>query len=174
MNSHQKNLLAVLAANILVVLLFPPFDSLGIGLGHGRGTATFDAFYFVLDRPPDKVVNTDLLFLEIGWLLINGAVGWLLLRSYRSVGNLMSARNATIVMAAINIAVMIVVPPMENYASALRISGTYFDGFYLLFGDKWQRNFYLPLLYLEVFWVLINSALLWLLFRDASPIQSRK
>ena len=37
MNSHQKKLLAVLAANVLLVLLFPPFDSLTIGFGGGAG-----------------------------------------------------------------------------------------------------------------------------------------
>ncbi len=42
----------------------------------------------------------------------------------------------------------------------------YFDSFYFLFGDKWNRQIYLPLLYLEVLIVLINTALMWLLLRD--------
>ena len=46
------------------------------------------------------------------------------------------------------------------------MSGTWFDGFYFVFGDKWHRRFYVPLLYFEVLWVLINSALLWLLLRE--------
>ena len=172
MNSHQKKLLAALAANVLLVLLFPPFDSLSIGFGGAaRSGATFDAFYFVFDRQYNKVVNTSLLFLELAWLMVNGTLGWLLLRNYNASKAMMSARNATISFAAVNIAVMILLPPFENYASALRISGTYFDGFYLLFGDKWQRRFYVPLLYLEIFWVLLNSALIWLLFRDPAPTQ---
>ena len=172
MNSHQKKLLAALAANVLLVLLFPPFDSLSIGLGGAaRSGATFDAFYFVFDRQYNKVVNTSLLFLELAWLMVNGTLGWLLLRNYNASKAMMSARNATISFAAVNIAVMILLPPFENYASALRISGTYFDGFYLLFGDKWQRRFYVPLLYLEIFWVLLNSALIWLFFRDPAPTQ---
>lgn len=168
MNSYQKKLLAVLAANVLLVLLFPPFDSLAIGFGGaGRNGATFDAFYFVFDRQYNKVVNTGLLFLELSWLMVNGTLGWLLLRNYDPAKAMISARNAVIVFAAVNVAVMILLPPFENYASALRISGTYFDGFYLLFGDKWQRRFYVPLLYLEIFWVLINSAAIWLMFRDS-------
>ena len=176
MNSHQKKLLAVLAANVLLVLLFPPFDSLTIGLGGGSGRngATFDAFYFVFDRQFNKVVNTSLLFLELAWLLVNGALGWLLLRGYDAGKAMMSARSAVIVFSAVNITVMILLPPFENYASALRISGTYFDGFYLLFGDKWQRRFYVPLLYLEIFWVLINAAVVWLLFRDPAPTSRNK
>ncbi len=170
MNSHQKKLLAVLAVNVLVVLLFPPFDSLNIGSGAGAGRngATFDAFYFVFDRQYNKVVNTSLLFLELAWLMVNGTLGWLLLHKYDPAKAMMSARNAVIAFALVNIAIMILLPPFENYASALRISGTYFDGFYLLFGDKWQRRFYVPLLYLEIFWVLINAAVLWLIFRDST------
>lgn len=174
MNSHQKKLLVVLAANVLLVLLFPPFDSLTIGLGGGRNGATFDAFYFVFDRQFNKVVNTNLLFLELAWLIVNGTLGWLLLRNYNPTKAIMSARNAVIVFSAVNAAVMILLPPFENYASALRISGTYFDGFYLLFGDKWQRRFYVPLLYLEIFWVLINAAVSWLLFRDTTPTSQRR
>ena len=172
MNSHQKNLLGVLAVNVLLVLLFPPFDSLSIGFGGPRGSATFDAFYFVFDRQFNKVVNTNLLLLELGWLLTNGALGWVLLRNYNRATATMSARNAAILVAVINIVIMILLPPFENYASALRVSGTYFDGFYLLFGDKWQRHFYVPLLYLEIFWVLINVAVVWLLFRDREAEQA--
>ena len=57
-------------------------------------------------------------------------------------------------------------PPFENYASMSRLSGTYFDGFYFVFGDKWQRRFYVPLLYIEILWALINSGVLWLLFQE--------
>ena len=57
-------------------------------------------------------------------------------------------------------------PPFENYGSATKLAGTWFDGFYFVFGDKWQRRFCLPLLYFEVLWVLINSALMWLLLRE--------
>ena len=100
MNTYQKRLLAVLAVNVVIVLLFPPFDSLAIGSNLGqvaaRGTSTFDAFYFVLDRQANKVVNTDLLLLEIGWIALNGAIGWMLLRDYRAPGRIMSAGTAVL------------------------------------------------------------------------------
>ena len=41
--------------------------------------------------------------------------------------------------------------------------------FYFAFGDKMSRRFYVPLLYMEVLWVLINGALIWLLFREPPP-----
>ena len=63
-------------------------------------------------------------------------------------------------------AVVLLLPPFENYVSTTRISGTWFDGFYFALGDKLQRRFYVPLLYIEVLWVLINGAALWLLFRE--------
>ena len=163
MNRAQFMLLAVAAANIVLMLLFPPYDSLSIGRG---GTASFDAYYFVFDRQYNKVLNTDLLFLQLGWVLLNACAGWLLLRNPRTGSPVMSRRTAVMMFGAINLALVILFPPFENYASSARFSGTYFDSFYFLFGDKWNRQIYLPLLYLEVLIVLINTALMWLLLRD--------
>lgn len=160
MNRHQLILLGVAASNAVLILLFPPFDSLAIG----RGISTFDAFYFVFDRHANKVVNTDLLLMIIGWLALNASAGFLLLRDgTRRFG--ISARNAVLLFGAINLALILLFPPFENYASMNRLSGTYFDGFYFVFGDKWQRRFFIPLLYLEVLWVLVNTSILWLAFR---------
>ncbi len=169
MNSHQARLLGLAAANLALVLLFPPYDYLG--LGTGRAAATFDAFYFVFDTQYNRLVNAGLLFLELAWIILNAALGWLLLRSDRS-GSLLSARSGVLVAAVINLAVILLLPPFENYASVLRISGTYFDGFYPVLGDKWKRNFYVPLLYLEVFWLLVNAAFLWLLLRPQDSAES--
>jgi len=74
----------------------------------------------------------------------------------------------------LNLALVLLFPPLENYASMTRVSGTWFDGFYFVFGDKWQRRFYLPLLYIEILWVLINGAVLWLLFRDPAQRQDEE
>lgn len=160
MNRQQLILLGVAAANAVLILLFPPFDSIAIG----RGISTFDAFYFVFDRHANKVVNTDLLLMIIGWLALNASAGFLLLQDgSRRFG--ISARNAVLIFGAINLVLILLFPPLENYASMNRLSGTYFDGFYFVFGDKWQRRFYVPLLYLEVLWVLVNTSILWLAFR---------
>lgn len=163
MNPAQSMLLAVAAANIVLMLLFPPYDSLSISRG---GTASFDAYYFVFDRQYNKILNTDLLFLQLGWVLLNACAGWLLLRNPGTGIRVMSRRSAVMVFGAVNLALIILFPPFENYASSARFSGTHFDSFYFLFGDKWNRHIYLPLLYLEVLVVLINTSLIWLLMRD--------
>lgn len=163
MNRAQSMLLAVAAANIVLMLLFPPYDSLSISRG---GTASFDAYYFVFDRQYNKILNTDLLFLQLGWVLLNACAGWLLLRNPGTGTRVMSRRSAVMVFGAVNLALIILFPPFENYASSARFSGTHFDSFYFLFGDKWNRHIYLPLLYLEVLVVLINTSLIWLLMRD--------
>ena len=162
MNRSQATLFALAAVNVVLILLFPPFDSIVIG----RGVSTLDAFYFVFDRQYNKVVNTDLLFLMLGWILLNSSAGWLWLQKYKPGEPVVGRQTAVIVFAAINLLVILLFPPFENYASMTRLSGTYFDGFYFVFGDKWQRRFYVPLLYLEILWALVNSAVLWLLFRD--------
>ena len=58
MNRPQSLLLAVAALDIVVMLLFPPYDSMVMG----KGAANFDAYYFVFDRQYNKTINTDLLF----------------------------------------------------------------------------------------------------------------
>jgi len=167
MNRHQAIVLAVLAANLVVMLMFPPHDSIALGRGGGE---TFDAFYFALERHYNKVVDSNLLLLELYWVVINAAIAWLLLRDRpRGDTPLMSARSGVMVLTVVNLVLIMLFPPLENYASTLRAGGSYFDGFYFIFGDKWQRHFYIPLLYMEVLWVLINGALLWLLLR--SPAQ---
>lgn len=165
MNRQQSLLLAVAAANIVLMLLFPPYDSMVMG----KGAATFDAYYFVFDRQFNKTINSDLLFLQLGWVLVNACCGWLLLRAPAHGQRIMSLRAGALLAGALNLVLILLFPPFENYASAARLSGTYFDSFYFVFGDKWGRSIHVPLLYLEVLCVLINTALLWLLLRESRP-----
>ncbi len=162
MNRLQAIVLGVAAGNIAVMLLFPPYDSLGIGRG---GTQSFDAFYFALDSHPGKIVNSSLLLIELYWVIANAAIAWLLL-GRTGDDRLMSRRTAVLAIGAANLAVAFLFPPFENYASTLRFSSPHFDGFYFVFGDKAQRRFYVPLLYLETVWILINIAILWLALRE--------
>ena len=168
MNPSRTALMVVAIANVAVMLVFPPHDSLGIWRG---GSPTFDAFYFILDRHYNKFVNADLLFMELYWVLINAAAGWLLL-GRTAAGSAAGRRAGVLVFAATNLALVFLFPPFENYGSATKMAGTWFDGFYFVFGDKWHRRFYVPLLYFEVLWVLVNSALLWLLLRDRPEANS--
>jgi hypothetical protein len=77
-----------------------------------------------------------------------------------------------------NIAITMLFPPFETYVSLTRLQVPSFDGFYFVFGDKSKRNFFIPILYMQVSFVLINGALFTLLFgeneraqRDLSPEQ---
>jgi len=171
MNSSQTTVVIVAAINLALMLLFPPHDSLSLWRG---GAPTLDGFYFVFDRQYSKQTNGDLLTLEILWLLINTAFALLLLRNSRPGEGIMSRRAAAIVFVIVNLAVVLLFSPFENYVSTTRMSGTWFDGFYFVFGDKLHRRFYLPLLYIEVLWVLINGAVLWLLFRESPQPESEQ
>ena len=168
MNSSQVTVLSVAAIGILLMLLFPPYDSMAIS----RGASTLDAYYFVFDRQFNKTINSDLLYLQLGWVLLNASLGWLLLKNYSPDSAMMSRRTAVLLFGAANLALLLLFPPFENYASSARFTGTYFDSFYFLFGDKWHRRIYLPLLYLEVLYVMVNVALLWLLFREPAGQQN--
>ncbi|MSQ72938.1 MAG: hypothetical protein EXR27_16840 [Betaproteobacteria bacterium] len=165
MNKSQAILLAVAAGNLAVMLLFPPYNSTVIGV---RGVTTFDAFYFYFDTHHNRIVDNNLLLLETYWVLVNSAIGWLLLRHYSPQNHGIGRRTALIIAVALNLALVFLFPPLENYVSTLRLSGSYFDGFYFLFGDKWNRRLYIPLLYMETLWILINGLVLWLCFREES------
>lgn len=171
MNSSQTTVVIVAAINLALMLLFPPHDSLSIWRG---GVPTLDGFYFVFGRHHNAQTNGDLLTLQILWLLINAALAWLLLGGHRPGEGIMSRRAAVVSFVVVNLAVVLLFPPFENYVSTTRMSGTWFDGFYFAFGDKLHRRFYVPLLYLEVLWVLINGAVLWLLFRDPAQKESNQ
>jgi hypothetical protein len=161
MKREQVAVLALAALNVVAMLLFPPHDYVALGRG---GAQSFDAFQLVFGSQPNRLINYDLLLLELYWVMINTALAWLMLR--RQSPAPISRRSAVVIVAVVNLALMLLFPPFENYASTLRASGTYFDGFYFVFGDKWQRHFYVPLLFMEIVWLLLNAAILWLAFRE--------
>jgi hypothetical protein len=162
MNRNQAILLIVAIVDLIVVLMFPPFDSIALGRTE---SLTFDAFYPLLAVPQGKLVNSGLLYLEIMFVLVNAALAWIFFGDslpWTSIG----PRNGVLIVVGINVALMLLFPPFENYPSTLRVSVTSFDGFYFYFGDKYQRYVYQPILFLEVFMVLLDGAVMWLLLRD--------
>ena len=169
MNRHQTILAAVAAANITLMLAFLPYDAISIT----RGGTSFDAFYFILDRQYNKQVTSNLLYLEIMWVLINAAAGWLFLRS-GGLGPLrMQARHGVLAFAAVNLVLLLSFVPFETYTSLQRNTLPSFDGYYFVFGDKARRGIYVPLLLLELFLLAINSAALWLSFRTDAGSPAR-
>jgi hypothetical protein len=75
-------------------------------------------------------------------------------------------QRAVLWLMAINLVLMLLFPPFENYYAITQAVLPSFDGFYFIFGDNAQRQIVTTLLYLEVALVLINGGLLWLLFAD--------
>lgn len=78
MNRKQKIALWVGLANLTVILLFPPFEYF-----YATSNAvlpTFEGFYFIFSAGPMLTIVTPILYLEVMFVLFNGAVLWLLFR----------------------------------------------------------------------------------------------
>ena len=71
---------------------------------------------------------------------------------------------------ALNLLLVMLFPPMENYYAVTRAALASFDGFYFIFGEHGARTIVTQLLYLEVVFVLANGAILWMLFRKTGDM----
>jgi hypothetical protein len=168
LNRNQKIAFAVAAVNLLLILLFPPFDQYSIAASKAPEFAGF-SFYF--DRPQYGEVNSGVLLLEVFVVMINAAIGWLVLQdrpasmSRRRLG----FQNATLIAVGVNLVVVLLFPPLESVFSLTNAALPSFEGFYFIFSRPPNHTIVTTLLYLEVVFILINGAMLWLIFRDKSP-----
>jgi hypothetical protein len=166
MNRKQKIALWVGLANLVVMLLFPPFDSFPFT---DPDELVFAGFQFVSGRGSNEVVNRDVLFLEIVVLLVNVGIAWLLLRDVKHILGTrwrFNYQNAILLMVAANLTLILLFPPFEySYAISNAVLPT-FQGFYFIFSVGPMMAIVTPVLYLEVVFVLFNGAVLWLLFRE--------
>lgn len=74
--NYQNTILLVIAANLTVIILFPPFQFF-----YAVTSAllpTFQGFYFIFMAGPLLTIVTPILYLEVIFVLFNGAVLWLL------------------------------------------------------------------------------------------------
>lgn len=170
MNNAQRIALILAAANLALLLVFPPYDYVSLQYGN---IATFDGFYLVFGDHQNRVVNANFLALEIIVVLINTCIALLLLRQQpprqagRPGGN--SRQRAVLTLVAINLVLVLLFPPFEYFSAITKAALPTFEGFYFVFGDNSLRQMVTPILYLEVALILINGALLWLLLRDKTP-----
>lgn len=170
MNNAQRIALLVAAANLALVVIFPPYDYVSQLLGN---VATFDGFYFAFSDHAQRVVNSSFLALEVIVVLINACIAILLLRTAparqlkRPGGN--PRQRAVLLLVAINLVLILLFPPFEVFSAISKAAVPNFEGFYFLFGDNSMRQIVTSILYIEVTLVLINGALLWLLLRDKTP-----
>ena len=165
MNRNQAIALAFAAGNILLIMLFPPFDTYSFA---NAKIPVFSGFQFYPQHSADMVVNLSLLYLEIIVVLINAFIGMLLLRDRKVIvtRRRISLQNATLIFVAINLIVIILFPPFESVFAMTNAAIPTFEGFYFIFARQTNHVIVTTILYLEVILVLINGALFWLIFRE--------
>ncbi len=170
MNNRQRIALLVAVANLVLLLLFPPYDYVSLQRGN---IPTFDGFYFVFGTHQNRIVNADFLALEIIVVLVNACIGLLLLRNppaktrQRPGGNV--RQRAVLALVALNLVLVLLFPPFELFSAITKAALPTFEGFYFVFADNSQRQLVAPILYIEFALIIINGGLLWLVFKDRGP-----
>jgi len=165
LNRNQKIALWAGLLNVVFLLLFPPYDSLSL---LDANALIFAGFNFVFARASNEVINTDVLFLEMVVLLVNVAIAWLLLRDTKVEPGArphINFQNAILLMVAINLTVIMLFPPFEYVYAVTKAILPTFQGFYFIFSAGPMLAIITPILYLEVTFIMVNGALLWLFFR---------
>lgn len=163
MNKYQRLIVIVAAINALIMILFPPFYSRSLA----RTTIeTFDGYYPLLTTFGFRPIHSALLTLQLMFLAANTLAAWLVLQPKRHHDDIPSFRYAEAigVFVLIDLALICFFPPFEPYQSLQKGVGGTFDSFYFVFGDRSKRPVYIPLLQLEVMWVIANALVVWLLF----------
>ncbi len=165
MNRNQAIALAFAAANVVFIMLFPPFDTYSIA---NTKIPVFAGFDFYFNRGQYMIVNTSMLYLELFVVLINVGIAWLLLGAGKSAvpRRRVGLQNATLILVALNLVVIVLFPPFESVHAMTKAAIPTFEGFYFAFARHSDHVIVSAVLYLEVLFVLINGALLWLIFRD--------
>ncbi len=165
MNRSQLITLIVTLANLAAVLLFPPYDYVSVARAN---VPTFEGFSFYFAHGPNRTLNAGFLTLEVFVVLINGLIAWLLTRTViaAKATRRFDFQRAILLIVAVNLVVITLFPPFENFNHVSKATLPSFDGFYLVFGDNSQRVIVTAILWLEVIFVLINGAIFWLLLKD--------
>jgi len=150
-----------------VILLFPPFDQYTIAASK---LPIFGGFHPVFLAPPYGEINTSVLWLEALVLLVNAGIAWLLLRDRPAAGkkSWMGLQNATLIFTGVNLLLVLLFPPFESVYAITKATLPTFEGFYLIFSQKPSHIIVTSLLYVEVIFILVNGALLWLIFKPKS------
>jgi hypothetical protein len=165
MNRNQAIALAIAAANIVVMVLFPPFDVYSIATGQ---LPVFGGFDFYPNRNQYMVVNTSVLALEFMVVMVNTGIALLLLGPRRTpvLQRRISLQHATLIVVAVNIVVILLFPPFESVFTLSKATLPTFQGFYFIFAHQPNHVIVTTILYMEVVFVLVNGALFWLIFHE--------
>ncbi len=169
MNRYQWIAVVLAVINLVLVALFPPYDYVSAARNN---VPTFDGFYWLFENVGGRQVNKNFQQIEYFVILLNAAIAWLLLNPKKAkptspVGEERKVdwQRVVLIGVAVNLLLVLLFPPMENFYAVTRAALPSFDGFFFLFGEHGARTIVTQLLYLEVIFVLINGAILWLLFK---------
>lgn len=77
-NPQQKAVLALVAINLVLILLFPPFEFFSAITK--AALPTFEGFYFVFGDNSQRQLVTPILYIEVALVIINGGLLWLFFR----------------------------------------------------------------------------------------------
>jgi hypothetical protein len=167
LSKTQKILLALTILNLVIVFLFPPFDDQSVS---NNGASIFAGFLFVFDTPHSYLINSSLLYLEVAVVLINLCILWLLTteNTRRQKKKKISFRKAAMGLIGFNLIGVLLFPPFEYISNMTHAIIPTFEGFYFIFSHPPYRVIVTPVLYLEVFFILINGGLMLLAFKDDS------
>ena len=160
MNKYRAITLGVALINLLLILLFPPYDypSPHSGVPH------FDGFHLVFGEHPNRIMNTGFLAIELFTVIINAAIVWLLLGERARMRRRLDRQKLVLVGVALNLLLALLFPPFQNHYTASEALLPSFDGFYFVFGDNSERVVIAAMLWFEMLFILVNGAMLWLLF----------
>ena len=162
MNRFQKIVIAGAFANVALLALFPPYDVESLA----RGAPAFDAFYPVFAAPANGLINGNLLYFALFAAFGNAAAAWGLLASGKDGRPRIDPGNLVVVMAFANLMVVFLFSPYADVPVSGRFGGGSFDGFYFAFGGTARRTVFLPLLTIEVMYLLLNACAFWLALRE--------
>ncbi len=77
-NRSQRIVLALVAVNLVLVLLFPPFEYFSAITK--AALPTFEGFYFLFGDNSQRQMVTSILYIEVALVVINGGLLWLLFK----------------------------------------------------------------------------------------------
>lgn len=165
MNRYQAIMLVVAAINLLLILLFPPYDY----LSPHNNVPNFDGFLPLFGDHPQRVMNRGFLAVEIFTVMVNATIAWLLLSKRARFRRRLDRQNLVLLGVALNLLLALLFPPFQDHYTASQALLPNFDGFYFVFADNSMRVIITAMLWLEVIFILVNGSVLWLLLRRPGP-----
>ena len=77
-NRRQRIVLGLVAVNLVLILLFPPFEYFSAITK--AALPTFEGFYFLFGDTSQRQLITAILYIEVALVVINGGLLWLLFK----------------------------------------------------------------------------------------------